>query len=104
MVEVGYKYRFFGDDAKVRSGEFNTLGMIEYDVDRSEGARNCLFYSTQFLDCFHSHTSAECPSEEVCKHVVVEVLSTTFTKIFISRTPSGRCQPNRNCCIEENRR
>ena len=40
MVEVGYKYKFFGDDAKVNSFilEFTTSSDVEY-LDRSQRIR-----------------------------------------------------------------
>lgn len=53
LIEVGYKFRFFGEDAKVL-----TSLAIRSDLDCVERIRNCPFYEPQLLHRQYPGTSA----------------------------------------------
>jgi hypothetical protein len=77
VIEVGYKFRFFGEDAKVMKwNKVEGLCWVEYEIGahvslsffipgRIEGTSYCSFCWSQLLCRKHTCTPVVCPRAKV---------------------------------------
>lgn len=68
MVEVGYRYKFFGDDAEVRSSSVKCELWVHVISDVGSGQRIGYgrLQGSQLSSCLNTCAQTECASQEVC--------------------------------------